>query len=273
MEANVQRGTGTAAQLGCPAAGKTGTTNNFTDAWFDGFTTSLNTAVWVGYPGSTQSMSAVPGYGPMFGGKAPALIWHDFMETAMQGRKCERRSRSRRSRSWPSRSSASTPAPAPPAAVTTRSPKDGDDATDTTTDKDDKTEGQGGQEVPAEPVRVPAAAGPDARRRRATATISSPLRSPRRAASASAELRPRGAPAATVTAGWRRKKRSSSRARSSRPCRTRCSACSSTTATTCWATWRARCAATGSGSSRATGCACELSPYDLDRARIVYRHR
>ncbi len=39
MEANVQRGTGTGAQITCPAAGKTGTTSNFTDAWFDGFTT------------------------------------------------------------------------------------------------------------------------------------------------------------------------------------------------------------------------------------------
>ena len=38
MEANVQHGTGTNAQLGCPAAGKTGTTSSFTDAWFDGFT-------------------------------------------------------------------------------------------------------------------------------------------------------------------------------------------------------------------------------------------
>ncbi len=89
LEANVQRGTGTAAQLGCPVAGKTGTTNDYTDAWFDGFTSSLNTAVWVGYPGTTQSMSAVPGYGAMFGGKAPALIWNDFMETAMQGRPCD----------------------------------------------------------------------------------------------------------------------------------------------------------------------------------------
>jgi penicillin-binding protein 1A len=89
MEANIQRGTGTAAQLGCPAAGKTGTTSSFTDAWFDGFTTSLNTAVWVGYPNSTQSMLAVPGYGEMFGGRAPALIWHDFMSTAMEGRACD----------------------------------------------------------------------------------------------------------------------------------------------------------------------------------------
>jgi penicillin-binding protein 1A len=89
MEANAQRGTGTAAQIGCPVAGKTGTTNNYTDAWFDGFTTSLNTAVWVGYPGATTSMSNVPGYGAMFGGKAPALIWRDFMSVAMQGRPCD----------------------------------------------------------------------------------------------------------------------------------------------------------------------------------------
>jgi len=89
MEANVDHGTGTNAQLGCPTAGKTGTTSSFTDAWFDGFTTSLNTAVWVGYPNSTQSMLAVPGYGEMFGGLAPALIWHDFMSTAMQSRQCD----------------------------------------------------------------------------------------------------------------------------------------------------------------------------------------
>ena len=89
MEANAQRGTGTAAQIGCPAAGKTGTTDDYIDAWFDGFTTSLNTTVWVGYPNASQSMNAVPGYGAMFGGKAPALIWHDFMTEAMKNRKCD----------------------------------------------------------------------------------------------------------------------------------------------------------------------------------------
>ncbi len=89
MEANVQRGTGTGAALNCPAAGKTGTTSNFTDAWFDGFTTSLNTAVWVGYKDVNTSMTNVPGWGTMFGGKAPASIWHDFMTTAMVGRKCD----------------------------------------------------------------------------------------------------------------------------------------------------------------------------------------
>jgi len=82
MEANVQGGTGTGAALGCPTAGKTGTTSNFTDAWFDGFTTSLNTAVWVGFPNSTISTG-------MFGGQAPASIFHDFMQVAMEGRACD----------------------------------------------------------------------------------------------------------------------------------------------------------------------------------------
>jgi penicillin-binding protein 1A len=82
MEANVQRGTGTRAQFQCTAAGKTGTTSNFTDAWFDGFTPKLVTAVWVGFPNTTASMTNVSwaqGGGEMFGGNAPAAIWHDFM--------------------------------------------------------------------------------------------------------------------------------------------------------------------------------------------------
>jgi penicillin-binding protein 1A len=86
MEANVQRGTGTNARLGCATAGKTGTTTNFKDAWFAGFTPALNTTVWVGYPKANVEMTSVPGYGEMFGGKAPALIWHDFMATAVAGR-------------------------------------------------------------------------------------------------------------------------------------------------------------------------------------------
>ena len=85
MVANAQRGTGTNAQIDCPTAGKTGTTSSFTDAWFDGFTPKLNTAVWVGYPKATTSMTNVAGYGTMFGGDAPAMIWHDFMQTATAG--------------------------------------------------------------------------------------------------------------------------------------------------------------------------------------------
>jgi penicillin-binding protein 1A len=88
MEANASRGTGTRSQFGCPSvAGKTGTTSSFTDAWFDGMVPGLVTAVWVGYPNATTSMTNVPGWGEMFGGLAPTAIWHDFMSTVVK--KCK----------------------------------------------------------------------------------------------------------------------------------------------------------------------------------------
>ncbi|HEX6583726.1 MAG TPA: transglycosylase domain-containing protein [Thermoleophilaceae bacterium] len=87
LEANVLGGTGTAAQYGCPAAGKTGTTDNFTDAWFVGYTPHLSTAVWVGYPDEQVSMEATR-IGSVAGGTWPARIWHDFMTTA-HGTNCD----------------------------------------------------------------------------------------------------------------------------------------------------------------------------------------
>ncbi len=75
----IQSGTGTAANYGCPAAGKTGTTSNFTDAYFDGYTSQLATAVWVGYPNETESMP------DGFGGTLAAPIWHDYMQAADDG--------------------------------------------------------------------------------------------------------------------------------------------------------------------------------------------
>ncbi|MGI8903727.1 MAG: transglycosylase domain-containing protein [Solirubrobacteraceae bacterium] len=81
----IANGTGTAAQFGCPAAGKTGTTSNYTDAWFVGYTPRLSTAVWVGFPDSTISMNDVNGLGPGFGGTLAAPIWHDYMARATGG--------------------------------------------------------------------------------------------------------------------------------------------------------------------------------------------
>jgi len=78
----VQYGTGTAANYGCPAAGKTGTTSNYTDAWFVGYTPELSTAVWVGYPNADTYMEDVNGLGPGYGGTLAAPIWHDYMEKA-----------------------------------------------------------------------------------------------------------------------------------------------------------------------------------------------
>lgn len=86
LEANIQRGTGTAANISCPAAGKTGTTSSFKDAWFVGFTPAVTTAVWVGYTPNPIPMTSVHGI-TVFGGTFPAQIWHDYMSTAV-GNNC-----------------------------------------------------------------------------------------------------------------------------------------------------------------------------------------
>ncbi len=80
LEQNIQRGTGTGANIGCPAAGKTGTVDDWTDAWFIGFTPKLTTATWVGYPNQKVSMSSVHGI-QVAGGTIPASIWHDYMSS------------------------------------------------------------------------------------------------------------------------------------------------------------------------------------------------
>ncbi|TML28499.1 MAG: penicillin-binding protein [Actinobacteria bacterium] len=84
LEQNVQRGTGTAANIGCPAAGKTGTVDDYTDAWFIGFTPHLTSAVWVGYPNQKVPMYSVHGI-RVAGGTFPAQIWHDYMSKAVGG--------------------------------------------------------------------------------------------------------------------------------------------------------------------------------------------
>jgi penicillin-binding protein 1A len=81
LKMNVQAGTGTRANIGCPAGGKTGTTDNFNDAWFDGFTPHLTAAVWVGYPDALREMRSVHGIS-VAGGTFPAEIWHKFMSVA-----------------------------------------------------------------------------------------------------------------------------------------------------------------------------------------------
>ena len=77
----IERGTGQAAAIGRPAAGKTGTTTNFADAWFCGYTPALSAAVWVGYPGSQREM-IVRGI-RVAGGTFPATIWSRFASAAL----------------------------------------------------------------------------------------------------------------------------------------------------------------------------------------------
>ena len=85
LEQNVKGGTGTKAQIGCPAAGKTGTTDNHTDAWFVGFTPNLASAVWVGFP--TRRIEMYPPTTPISvaGGTYPADIWGRYMKGVKRG--------------------------------------------------------------------------------------------------------------------------------------------------------------------------------------------
>ena len=97
LEAVIERGTGVRAQIGRPAAGKTGTAQEYRDAWFGGYTPDLAAAVWVGYPEGEIAMKAscTGSTGPcrptridstgVTGGSYPAMIWQRFMSTALIG--------------------------------------------------------------------------------------------------------------------------------------------------------------------------------------------
>jgi len=74
-------GTGKLAQIGEFAAGKTGTTENYGDAWFAGFNEELTVAVWVGYPDAVTPMETEYAGGPVAGGTYPAAIWGDLMRS------------------------------------------------------------------------------------------------------------------------------------------------------------------------------------------------
>lgn len=79
----VRGGTGTRARIGRPAAGKTGTTQDYCDAWFCGYTPDLAAAVWVGFKDERIPMRHVHGIKVM-GGTFPAQIWSAFMKRALK---------------------------------------------------------------------------------------------------------------------------------------------------------------------------------------------
>jgi penicillin-binding protein 1A len=80
----VLRGTGTAAgNVGSPVAGKTGTTDNSTDAWFIGYTPKLTTAVWMGYASGSKPMLNFRGFSSIQGGTVPAVLWHNYMQAVL----------------------------------------------------------------------------------------------------------------------------------------------------------------------------------------------
>ncbi|MGH2349646.1 MAG: penicillin-binding transpeptidase domain-containing protein, partial [bacterium] len=72
----ILRGTGRGAAIGRPAAGKTGTSDDYRNAWFIGYTPQLSTAVWVGNDDNSPMRTVV-------GGTVPARIWAAFMKAAL----------------------------------------------------------------------------------------------------------------------------------------------------------------------------------------------
>jgi len=82
LQSAVLSGTGAAAQIGRPVAGKTGTTQSNRDGWFIGFSSGLTTGVWMGRDDSKPISG-------LYGGTAPARAFHDFMTVAVANRPAE----------------------------------------------------------------------------------------------------------------------------------------------------------------------------------------
>jgi penicillin-binding protein 1A len=81
----IDGGTGTAANIGRPAAGKTGSSNDNADAWFVGFTPTLSTAIWMGNSTGRVPLLNIKGVRRVFGGTIPARTWKAYMSEALKG--------------------------------------------------------------------------------------------------------------------------------------------------------------------------------------------
>ena len=149
LEDVIRRGTGTRANIGRPAAGKTGTTSDYHDAWFVGFTPDLVTGVWIG----NDSVSDLHG---MSGGMTPAVIWQAFMQKALA--------------QMPIRSFAGSPAYSDTSAkeetAVDHEKSSGEKKADEKKKEQGKTSGSsskgGGNTAPAEPARSAPAESPGA---------------------------------------------------------------------------------------------------------------
>ena len=80
----ITNGTGRSARIGRPAAGKTGTTQGYTDAWFAGYTPDLAAVVWNGFPEGGRKLVNIRGLRGVTGGSFPARMWKLFMERALR---------------------------------------------------------------------------------------------------------------------------------------------------------------------------------------------
>jgi penicillin-binding protein 1A len=147
LESVIRVGTARIAQLGKVRAwGKTGTTENYGDAWFVGATDKLTVAVWVGYPNELRPMRTEYHGEPVAGGTYPAQIWRDFLLAVIQSdedrlkRQCEREQEERKEDAAPSKRCAEAGLAPDPTATTPApgtAPPSGDSATPAPGTQDD----------------------------------------------------------------------------------------------------------------------------------------
>jgi len=180
LESVIRVGTARIAQLGKVTAwGKTGTTENYGDAWFVGATEKLTVAVWVGYPNELRPMRNEYRGEPVAGGTYPAQIWRDFLLAVLESdkerleRQCEREAKERKDDAKPSKrclEAGLTPDPTTTTPAPGTAPPSGDAAPGTDGDEggtgtpfEDGGAGataDDGGEAPKSPPPPPAAAPP-----------------------------------------------------------------------------------------------------------------
>jgi penicillin-binding protein 1A len=121
----IQGGTGRAAQIGEFAAGKTGTTENYGDAWFVGFNQQLTVAVWVGYADKLRPMETEYHGSQVAGGTYPAEIWHDLMTSwiGIRDRRDAASGKNRNGQAVPTTPVPSTPLPSGQGVQPTQTPQ------------------------------------------------------------------------------------------------------------------------------------------------------
>ncbi|MGA0122698.1 MAG: transglycosylase domain-containing protein, partial [Gaiellales bacterium] len=89
MRSVITDGTGQNARIGRPAAGKTGTTTDYKDAWFVGMTPQRAVSTWVGYENPALPMARGYNGTPVYGGTYPAIMWSTFLKAALRNQPAE----------------------------------------------------------------------------------------------------------------------------------------------------------------------------------------
>ena len=154
----ITQGTGRAAKIGEFAAGKTGTTENYGDAWFVGFNDQYTVAVWIGYPDALRYMTTEYHGRPVAGGTYPAEIWRDFMTGAI----ALRDARDPKRPDTRTDTTGATPSPAPQAGTTTPSPEDATPAPAERRAPEDSAPRERSERARPQPSAPPAADEPSA---------------------------------------------------------------------------------------------------------------